>query len=66
MSQTKKLLEQKAISLSAKTESMDELQELLASYKVRLESMEEEKEIDSERIEELLATTTRLEMDNRH
>lgn len=65
MSQTKKLLEQKATSLTAKTESMDELQEMMASYKVRLESLEEEKEMDTERIEELLASTTRLEMDKR-
>ena len=65
MSQTKKLLEQKATSLTAKTESMDELQEMMASYKVRLESLEEEKEMDTERIEELLASNTRLEMDKR-
>ena len=65
MSQTKKLLEQKATSLSAKTEGMDELQEAVVSYKVRAEALEEEKEMDSQRIEELLASNTRLEIDNR-
>ncbi len=65
MSQTKKLLEQKATSLSAKTESMDELQEAVVSYKVRAEALEEEKEMDSERIEELLSNSTRLEIDNK-
>jgi len=36
MSQTKKLLEQKASSLTTKTEGMDELQEMLASLKVSI------------------------------
>ncbi len=65
MSQTKKLLEKKAISLSAKTEGMDELQEAIVSYKVRTEALEEEKDMDTEKIEELLANNTRLEMDNK-
>ena len=65
MSQTKKLLEQKATSLSAKTEGMDELQEAVVSCKVRAEALEEEKEMDSQRIEELLSNNTRLEIDNR-
>lgn len=66
MVQTKKLLEQKATSLSAKTDTMDDLQEELASLKVRVESFQEEKDMDNEKIEELLAVNTRLEMDVKH
>jgi len=39
MVETKALLEQKAISLTARAESVDELQEELASIKVQLESL---------------------------
>lgn len=66
MLQTKKLLEQKAISLSAKTDTIDDLQEELASLKVRTESLQEEKEIDNEKIEELLALHSRQEMNIKH
>ena len=66
MVQTKKLLEQKATSLSAKTDTMDDLQEEMASLKVRVESFQEEKEMDNEKIEELLGLNTRLEMDVKH
>ena len=39
MLETKALLEQKAISLTARAESVDELQEEMASIKVQLESL---------------------------
>ena len=39
MVETKALLEQKAISLTARAESVDELQEEMASIKVQLESL---------------------------
>ena len=45
---------------------MDELEEERASLRVQLESLHQEKDMDMERIEELLAQNTQLEMNAKH
>jgi len=66
MLETKALLEQKATSLIAKTEMADELMEEIASSRVQLDSLNQEKDMDLERIEDLLAQNAQLELDARH
>ena len=64
--ETKALLEQKADSLQSRSDALDELQEIHASMKVQMESLSLEKEVDMERIEELLAHNTRMELELKH
>lgn len=66
MRETKALLEQKADTLTTRAETLDQLQEEHASLKVQMESLQQEKEMDTERIEELLAQNAQLEMDHKH
>lgn len=66
MLETKALLEQKADSLQSRSDALDELQEIHASMKVQMESLSLEKEVDMERIEELLAHNTRMELELKH
>ena len=66
MLETKALLEQKADSLQSRSEALDELQEIHASLKVQFESLSLEKEVDMERMEELLAQNTQLEIELKH
>ena len=66
MLETKSLLEQKADSLQSRSDALDELQEVHASLKVQMESLTLEKEVDMERIEELLAHNTRMELELKH
>ena len=66
MLETKSLLEQKADSLQSRSDALDELQEIHASMKVQMESLMLEKEVDMERIEELLAHNTRMELELKH
>lgn len=66
MLETKSLLEQKADSLQSRSDALDELQEIHASMKVQMESLTLEKEVDMERIEELLAHNTRMELELKH
>ena len=64
MLETKALLEQKADSLQSCSDTLDKLQEIHASVKVQMESLSLEKEV--ERIEELLAHNTRMELELKH
>ena len=66
MLETKALLEQKADSLQSRSDALDELQEVHASMKVQMESLALEKEVDMERIEELLSHNTRMELELKH
>lgn len=66
MLETKSLLEQKADSLQSRSDALDELQEVHASLKVQMESLTLEKEVDMERIEELLAHNTQMELELKH
>ena len=66
MLETKALLEQKADSLQSRSDALDELQEVHASMKVQMESLTLEKEVDMERIEELLSHNTRMELELKH
>jgi hypothetical protein len=66
MLETKALLEQKGDSLRSRSDALDELQEIHASMKVQMESLTLEKEVDMERIEELLAHNTRMELELKH
>ena len=66
MSETKALLEQKAATLTARAESVDELQASVASLRVQVDSFQQEKEMDMERIEELLEQNVQLELDSKH
>ena len=64
--QTKALLEQKIEALTTRSEALDDLQEQFASTKVQLESLQQEKEMDSEKIEELLSRNAHLELEFKH
>lgn len=66
MLETKALLEQKGDSLQSRSDALDELQEIHASMKVQMESLTLEKEVDMERIEELLGHNTRMELELKH
>lgn len=66
MSETKALLEHKAATLTARAESVDELQASVASLRVQVGSFQQEKEMDMERIEELLEQNAQLELDSKH
>lgn len=66
MLETKSLLEQKAASLTSRADSVDELQAEIASMRVQIDSLNQEKEMDLERIEELLAQNAQMELDARH
>ena len=65
MQETKTLLEQKVLSLTSRAESVDELQVEVASYKVQIDALNQEKQMDMERIEELVTQTARLELENK-
>ena len=64
--QTKALLEQKIEALTSRSDALDDLQEHAASIKAQLESLQQEKEMDSEKIEELLARNAHLELEFKH
>jgi ribosomal protein L16 Arg81 hydroxylase len=64
--QTKALLEQKIEALTSRSEALDDLQEQYAATKAQLESLQQEKEMDSEKIEELLARNAHLELEFKH
>lgn len=64
--QTKTLLEQKMEALTSRSDALDELQQQHASTKAQLESLQQEKEMDSEKIEELLARNAHLELEFKH
>ena len=64
--QTKALLEQKIEALTSRSEALDNLQEEYASAKAQLESLQQEKEMDMERIEELIARNAHLELEFKH
>lgn len=66
MLETKSLLEQKAASLTARADMVDDLQTELASLRAQAESLSQEKEMSGEREEELMARVTHLELDNKH
>lgn len=65
MSETKSLLEQKVISLTSRSDMLDEAQVEIASVKAQVESLHQEKQMDMERIEELVAQTARYELENK-
>ena len=65
-SQTKTLLEQKIEALTSRSEALDDLQEQFASTKAQLDSLQQEKEMDSEKIEELIARNAHLELEFKH
>ncbi|XP_019849313.1 PREDICTED: girdin-like [Amphimedon queenslandica] len=65
MIETKTLLEQKVTSLTSKADTVDDLQVEIASYKVQLDALNQEKQMDMERIEELVAQTARLDLENK-
>jgi predicted ATP-grasp superfamily ATP-dependent carboligase len=65
MQETKNLLEQKVTSLTAKADSVDDLLVEVASLKVQIDALNQEKEMDMERIEELVAQTARLELESK-
>lgn len=64
--QTKALLEQKIEALTSRSEALDDLQEQYASTKAQMEALQQEKEMDSEKIEELLARNAHLELEFKH
>ena len=66
MLETKSLLEQKATSLTARADMVDDLQTDLASLRAQTESLTQEKEMSREKEEELMARVTHLELDNKH
>ena len=66
MTETKSLLEQKAASLAAKADTVDDLQTELASFRAQVESLAQEKEMYMERGEELMGQLTKVELDNKH
>jgi hypothetical protein len=66
MLETKSLLEQKAASLTARADMVDDLQTELASLRAQTESLAQEKEMSGEKEEELMARVTHLELDNKH
>lgn len=66
MIETKTLLEQKVASLTTKADSVDELQIEIASYRVQLDALNQEKQMDLERIEELVSQTARFELENKN
>ena len=66
MSETKLLLEQKVSSLTARSDLLDEAQVDVASLKAQVESLHQEKQMDMERIEDLVAQTARYELENKN
>ena len=66
MLETKSLLEQKATSLTARAAMVDDLQTEQASLRAQVESIGQEKEMNGERVEELMGQLTHLELDNKH
>ena len=66
MLETKSLLEQKAASLTARAAMVDDLQTELASLRAQVEFLTQEKELSSERVEELMAQLTHVELDNKN
>ena len=64
--QTKALLEQKIEALTSRSEALDDLQEQYASTKAQMEALQQEREMDSEKIEELLARNAHLELEFKH
>ena len=66
MAETKALLEQKATNLTVRADMVDELQGEIASYKVQVESLNQEKQMDLERIDELVSQIARLELENKN
>ena len=66
MLETKSLLEQKAASLTAKADTVDDLQTELVSLRAQVESLGQEKEMYTERVEELMGQLTHVELDNKH
>lgn len=64
--QTKALLEQKIEALTSRSETLDDLQEQFAAIKAQHEALQQEKEMDSEKIEELLARNAHLELEFKH
>ncbi len=65
MTETKSLLEQKVSSLTVRSDMLDDLQVEVASLKAQLESLHQEKQMDLERIEDLVAQTARYELENK-
>lgn len=66
MAETKTLLEQKVTTLTSRADTVDDLQAEVASLKVQVDALNQEKQMDLERIEELVAQTARLELENKN
>ena len=66
MAETKTLLEQKVTSLTTRSDMVDDLQVEVASLKAQLDSLNQEKQMDMERIEDLVAQTARFELENKN
>ncbi len=66
MSETKSLLEQKVTSLTSRSDQLDEVQVDMASLKAQVESLHQEKQMDMDRIEDLVAQTARYELENKN
>ncbi len=64
--QTKSLLEQKIEALTYRSDALDDLQEEHASVRAQLESLQQEKEMDSEKIDELITRNAHLELEFKH
>ena len=65
MTETKSLLEQKVSSLTARSDMLDNLQVEVASLKAQMESLHQEKQMDLERVEDLVSQTARYELENK-
>ena len=63
MAETKTLLEQKVTSLTTRSDMVDDLQVKVASLKAQLDSLNQEKQMDMERIEVLWH---RLQLENKN
>ena len=66
MSETKSLLEQKVSALSTRADMVDDLQVEIASLKAQMESLNQEKQMDMERIEDLVAQNARYELESKN
>ena len=66
MTETKSLLEQKVTSLTSRSDLLDEVQVDMATLKAQVESLHQEKQMDMDRIEDLVAQTARYELENKN
>ena len=55
-----------SVALTTRSDMVDDLQVEVASLKAQLDSLNQEKQMDMERIEDLVAQTARFELENKN